>query len=84
MCDFSLSEELEKRLIVSASDLEVSVFDDILGKVQALYSCMGLSCSDVGGIDKSQKSGCTFTFDPLAQPYSDVMRVDSLLNDRSK
>jgi len=82
VCDFSLSEELEKRLIVSASDLEVSVFDDILGKVQALYSCMGLSCSDVGGIDKSQKSGCTFTFDPLAQPYSDVMRVDSLLNDR--
>jgi hypothetical protein len=85
-CDYDLSQELVEKLVTESSELESTLYDDIVERLQNNYSCMGISCQDIGDLSMDgvtvNAEPCQFNFDPSLQPFKTVLKVEQFLDNR--
>jgi len=79
-CSYSLSEEFEDTFITRHS-YKPSMFSDTLEKLQNMYSCLGIRCTDVGFIE-GKFERCKFDFSPTVQPFQNIIPVNRMIDDR--
>ena len=81
-CNAELSYDLLEKMIIKSIDFESNLYDDVVERIQYVYSCMGVSCEDVGSLPESNADACDFEFDMSYQPFKKVLKVEQFLDNR--